>query len=114
MADQPTRYSVGVVPGAVAVQAIAFYDPNNGHIRHMHHAITLEGGRTLDGPALEREALAHAQHLGVDVSGLKRLHVPRLHDPGGRFRVDLKSQELVPLKVPPQLRVFGQPATVRA
>ena len=106
MRDQPTDYSAGKVPRTVSVQAIAFYDPKDGRIRHMHHAITLEGGRTLDGQALEREALQHAEQLGLKLNGLRALHVPRLADAGGRFRVDLKSQKLVRVELPPEIRIF--------
>jgi hypothetical protein len=87
------------------MQAVAFYD-QDGRIRHMHHAIALEGGRVPDAEALEREAREHAQHLGLNLAGLRTLHVPRLDNPGGRFRVDVKSQKLVPLELPPEIRVF--------
>lgn len=106
MAQQVEFYSAGKAPKVVSVQALAFYDPKTGHIRHMHRAITLEGAKVLDAETAKREAVQHAKQLGVSLDGLKALHVPGAPATGGRFRVDLKTEKLVRLELPPGIRIF--------
>ena len=103
---QASRHSAGKVPEVVSVQAIAFYDPKDGRIRHMHHGVTLAGAQAHDKAAFERQAASHAAQMGVKLDGLKSLHVPNFEHTGGRFRLDVKAQKLVRLSVPDKLLVF--------
>jgi hypothetical protein len=106
MSQELALYSAGNTPKVASVQAVAFYEPTSGQIRHMHHAITLEGAKALDAEAVKQEAIHNVKQLGTTVDGLKVLHVPEATLAGGRFRVDLKTEKLIPLELPPGIRIF--------
>ena len=106
MSQQVELYSAGKAPKVVSEQAVAFYHPNTGQIRHLHRAITLEGAKVSDPETMEREAVHRAKLLGVSLDGLKALHLIGPLEANGRFRVDPKTEKVIRLELPPELRIF--------
>lgn len=105
--SQPIElYSAGKAPKVISEQAVAFYHPTTGQIRHMHRAITLEGAKAADAETVKREAARQAGQLGISLDGLKALHLPGHSEASARFRVDPKTEKLVRLELSPQLRIF--------
>ena len=99
-------YSAGKTPKVASEHAVAFYDPKTGQVRHLHRAITLEGAKAPDAETATREGVQHAKRLGVSLDGLKTLHIAGPMETNGRFRVDLKTEKLVRLELPPELLLF--------
>jgi hypothetical protein len=98
--------TTGTMPRIAGIQALAFHDAK-GRIRHMHHAILLEGGRAPDFETMKREAIAHAAAFGADVRKLRVLHVREPFNVDAMHRVDVKRGRLVELKRGPEVRSAG-------
>lgn len=84
----------GSAPRIARIQALAFHDAA-GRIRHMHHAITLEGAEPRSYDAILEDARAQARQLRVDLARLRVLHVTAPFNLGAQHRVDVKKGVLV-------------------
>ena len=91
--------TAGSAPRVVRIQALAFHD-RAGRIRHMHHAITLEGAEPRSYDAMLEDAKTQAREMGVDLARLKVLHVTAPFDLGAQHKVDVKKGLLVEVRVP--------------
>ena len=88
--------SAGVVPAVAGIDAVAIYDPKDGRVVHMHHAITFEGAEMRrDRETQCRRALESVRQLGLELEGLEVLHVPDFEPSDKIYRVDLKTGSLV-------------------
>ena len=96
----------GNAPRVSRIQALAFHD-GAGRIRHMHHAITLEGAEPRSYEAMLEDARIQAREMGVDLARLKVLHVTTPFDLGAQHKVDVKKGVLV--EVPPARPGEGPP-----
>jgi hypothetical protein len=81
--------------------SLILFDPRSGDIVHVHHVVTLEGGKHPDDTAIERDAremLAAIQpQFAKDVLSM---HVPPdTFTPGRCFKVDPENRNLVELVV---------------
>ena len=92
--------TAGSAPRVARIQALAFHD-RSGRIRHMHHAITLEGAEPRSYDALLEDARTQAREIGVDLARLRVLHVTAPFNLGAQHKVDVKKGVLVEL--PPAL-----------
>jgi hypothetical protein len=80
-----------------SVYAVALYDPDDGSIRHMHHAVSMTGSLPNNPETIEKEAISNATRYGHNVNNLKILHIENLNDAASQYRVDVKTQKLVKL-----------------
>lgn len=88
--------TAGSAPRVARIQALAFHD-RSGRIRHMHHAITLEGAEPRSYDAMLEDAKTQARQMGVDLTRLSVLHVTAPFDLGAQHKVDVKKGALVEL-----------------
>ena len=86
--------TAGSAPRVTRIQALAFHD-GAGRIRHMHHAITLEGAETRSYETMLEDATTQAREIGIDLARLKVLHVTAPFDLGAQHTVDVKKGVLV-------------------
>ena len=84
--------SAGKVAPLASIDAVVLYDPRDGTVMHLHHAITFEGARRGN---QKRQAIEAARRLGCKVDGLKLLHVRDFVPSAHEYRVDVERQELV-------------------
>lgn len=95
--------TTGRAPRIERIEALAFHDAA-GRIRHMHHAIVLEGAQPRSYEALVEDAKAQAKTLGVTLGGLRILHVQAPFSLAAQHRVDVKKGVLVEMKPPTRPR----------
>jgi len=85
--------------GTVTVQSAktcVVYDPHSGHIHHVHHAITLRGGREPAQREIEHAALSMARQRAGPETPLAVLHVDHAElVPGTRYEVNIATRALV-------------------
>ena len=78
---------------------VVLYDPESGHVVHMHHSVTFKGGKHPDRVSLEKDArheLSQAQPTFAERTAL--LHVdPASIRPATLYKVDVKAGKLVQL-----------------
>lgn len=94
--------TAGNAPRITRIQALAFHD-SAGRIRHMHHAITLEGAEPRSYDSMLEDARIQAREIGVDLARLRVLHVTAPFNLGVPHKVDVKKGVLVEIE-PPHLR----------
>lgn len=87
--------SVGSVPPVKSIDAIFLYDPKDGRVVHIHHAIVFGDMRRTDREFQQGAALDAARALGQSVDRLRALHVPDFKPTSGRYRVDIKKNTLI-------------------
>jgi hypothetical protein len=79
-----------------SVKCVVVFDRVDGKIRHVHHSVTLEGGRETPERDLQTRALALAVKRGLDPATVDVVQVePDAIQPGTRYRVDVKKRSLV-------------------
>jgi hypothetical protein len=87
--------------GVVKESSLILFDPKSGYIVHVHHVVTLEGGKHPDDTAIARDAreiLATIQpQFAKDVLSLQV--PPDTFAPGRFFKVDPEKRNLVELIV---------------
>jgi hypothetical protein len=94
----------GKAPKISVTHIVAVYDPADGRVFHMHHAVVFEGGKSISQEQASREAVESAKRHGHDTEKLKTLLADGYdRRGGGRFRVDLGTKKLVAL-APPRRR----------
>jgi hypothetical protein len=91
--------TTGQPPRIERVEALAFHDAD-GHIRHMHHYIVLEGAEPRPYQAMLDEVMAQAHALGNDLRKLRVLHVTEPFNLAGQYKVDVEEGVLVELRPP--------------
>lgn len=87
--------TAGIAPAVVSVDAVAIYDPKDGRVVHLHHAIRFEGVKASSPDTLRKRAVEAANQMGRETEKLAVLHVPNFEPSGDMYRVDLKRQRLV-------------------
>jgi hypothetical protein len=93
-----------------SAKACVVYQADNGRVHHVHHAITLEGGREPSEGEMENHVLNLVRQRGVTAANLQVLHVAReAIEPGTVYVVDPTSRSLV-VKRKVQRGVPGRPA----
>ena len=79
-----------------AVSSCVVYDPATGHIQHLHHCVTMAGGRHPSDDEIARDAVAAALRGSLhNRRELKVLHIPAAAlEPGKSYFVDHERQAL--------------------
>jgi hypothetical protein len=93
--------SAGDAPKVVSMLVVALYDPESGHIRHVHTAHHHEGAAELSESAAIEQALGHARQLGHDVDELST-KVSSRAEHAHAHRIDLRTGVFVERETPPQ------------
>jgi len=89
--------SVGSVGSIESTSACVVYDGKTGRIAHIHHVLLFHGAAPLSKEQIEATALKMAQRHERPAE-LRILHVPAEHlDANVQYRVDVLSQQLVPI-----------------
>jgi hypothetical protein len=88
MASSSDRATLG------PTHSVVLYDPGTGHVRHIHHQLTLSGAPAPDKAVLEREAREVASRHHPDLAKLLALHTDSLN-PTARYQVDVARRVLV-------------------
>jgi len=82
-----------------SVQCCLLFDAKDGAIRHMHHVVTLDGAEETPEADVEKRAFRLAADLGLEVNGLRPLHLdPEVVKPGTKYKVDPESRKLLPVE----------------
>jgi hypothetical protein len=85
--------------GELRIQAqtcCVLFDPDDGEIRHVHHAVTIEGAAVKSQEAVEARARELARESGLGDKGLHALHVDASElELGQAYRVDPEKRRLV-------------------
>jgi len=90
-----TEHSGGSVP-VHSVKSCVVYDEVSGEIHHVHHVVTLEGGRESTDAEIEAFAISRARVHIPDSKGVRALHVAAdALQPGELYAVDPKNRGLV-------------------
>src|SRR5215510_12754610 len=97
--SNPLVVTAGDPPRIKRVEALAFHDAS-GRIRHMHHAVVLEGAEPRPYQAMLDEVMAQALALGNDLSRLRVLHVRAPFNLAAHHKVDVKKGVLVEVRPP--------------
>lgn len=96
--EQKNEFSIqsaGDTPKILAVDVTVLYDPGDGRVIHMHHAITFAGAERQTRERQYRSAREAALRLGCDLAGLEMLHITDFQPSSSAHRVDLQSRMLV-------------------
>ena len=93
--DDALFQSAGQVPAVSFIDAVVFYDPEDGTIRHMHHAVTFSGAERRPREHQEESGAEAARKLGCKLDDLKVLHLPDFRPSGKTYRVDIARETLI-------------------
>ena len=79
-----------------SVSSCVVYDPATGHIQHLHHCVTMVGGRHPSDDEIARDAVAAALRGSLrNRRELSVLHIPAAAiEPGKSYYVDHERQAL--------------------
>lgn len=79
-----------------SVQRVVVFNRSDGSIQHIHDVVTVEGAASVTDAQVRERALALVAERGIETNGLDVIHVqPDEMKPGTRYRVDVRSQQLV-------------------
>lgn len=80
------------------VSMVGLYDPDTGHIAHLHRVVKISGDRDVTPDYVEQRARDLYADTGKDHSKLKAITIdPAKFKKGSRYKVDPNTSELVEL-----------------
>jgi hypothetical protein len=81
---------------AASMKVCVLYDPDSGHIRHVHKTIVLPGAKMPSASAIESSARSSLNGHHAKPPKVKALHVPEADlKSRSRFKVDPAKRKLV-------------------
>jgi hypothetical protein len=96
--------STGAVPERYSVHTIAAYDRTDGRVLNTHHVVVFEGAEMPELTEIEEDVMKTAEATGIDRSKIAVLDAgTKIRDFNAQYRVDLKRQSLVKVRMPQQL-----------